>query len=135
MKKSPDAIIQTVCQVLELDLDKFVSDGEHCQGRRGKRVLNYCDGRFIAAYLIRKHFGKEFTYAEIALKIGKVKKSGLGDHSLAMHYENICRDYIKGNIADDGKFMTRFNQVESAIEKYNWSKPTDGRYRTERQTN
>lgn len=108
----PKEIINLTCRELELDYDILT-----CSGRcKRNKSFAYCDGRYISVYLIRKYFGKQYTYEQIGKMIGKVLQSGFGDHAASMYCESVCRDFIKGNTLDyDGSFLKKFRKVENSL--------------------
>lgn len=82
------------------------------------KSFKYCDGRFIAVYLIRKIYGKEYSYKKIAVLLGKILKDGNGDHAATIYAENVCDDFLKGRKKDfDGSFLKNYKRVEMEVLK------------------
>lgn len=110
-------IIDIVCKALELDVDKLKSKTS---------VKEYVHGRFIVCYLIRKQanvigsghvtkaLANEYSYRAIAELLGRILKSGEGDHSWALNGEFICIQLLK---MKDREFCVKYDLVKCEISK------------------
>lgn len=114
---TPNQIIDIVCKALELDVNKL---------KTKTSVKEYVHGRFIICYLIRKQLNlscservkkelsNEYSYAAIAVLLGRILKSGEGDHPFALNGEFICTQLLK---IKDKEFCAKFNVVICEIAK------------------
>lgn len=125
---TPQNIIDIVCQTLELDKQiltgtRFTRNGAQNSKEVTPQTREYCEGRYICARLIRKHFEInyskpsylfkkqlcEFTYREIGEFLGLLLKDGSGDNAAAIYCERICLDLLN---VKDKKFTIKYVNCE-----------------------
>ena len=99
------AIIELVCKVLDLDLDIMLSkeapvpsgatlkEKHRYLYKETRQKQTYCEGRFIAANFIIEKNGS--TLESIAFQFNYKLKSGKGDHSAALYWNEQCENLLR----------------------------------------
>jgi chromosomal replication initiation ATPase DnaA len=95
LKYSPEQIINTVCQTLELDVEKF---------RSKLRNTKYSDGRFIAAYLIKAVYARKTKYKDLTPLFNR--------KVMVIYDEKVkCHNLLSVNNEFREKYMAVYNKL------------------------